>query len=62
MEEWTTFWGWLLGAVLVIYTCLTIVITIGGFSDVKRMLTTIDDQHKSDRHAESDVAESAPSD
>lgn len=54
MEEWTTFWAWLLGVVLVIYTGLTIVITVGGFSDVKRMLTTIDNQHKSDRHGDAD--------
>ena len=46
MDAWTTFWGWLLVTVLVIYAGLVIAITIGGFFDVKAMLTTIDDQHK----------------
>ena len=52
MDAWTTFWGWLLVTVLVIYAGLAIAITIGGFFDVKEMLTTIVDQHKSDKHAE----------
>ena len=52
MDAWTTFWGWLLFTVLVIYAGLTIVITIGGFFDVRGMLTTIDDQHESAKHAE----------
>ena len=52
MDAWTTFWGWLLVVVLVIYASLAIAITIGGFFDVKEMLTTIDDQHESDKHAE----------
>lgn len=45
MDAWTTFWGWLLVIVLVIYAGLAIAITIGGFFDVKAMLTAIDDQH-----------------
>jgi len=46
MDAWTTFWGWLLVIVLVVYAFLAIVITIGGFFDVKEMLATMDDQHK----------------
>lgn len=48
MDAWITFWGWLLVIVLVFYTILAITITIGGFFDVKEMLTTMDDQHKKD--------------
>ena len=48
MDTWTTFWGWLLVIVLVIYAGLAIAITIGGFFDVNVMLTTIDDQHNPD--------------
>ena len=46
METWVTFWGWLLVVVLIIYASLAIAVTIGGFFDVKGMLTTIDDQHQ----------------
>ena len=46
MDAWTTFWGWLLVIVLVVYAILAITIAIGGFFDVKEMLTTMDDQHK----------------
>ncbi len=53
MDAWTTFWGWLLVTVLVIYAGLAIAITIGGFFDVKAMLTTIDDQHDADKHVKS---------
>lgn len=40
MDAWTTFLGWL----LVVYALLTI--TIGGFFDVKEMLTTMGQQKK----------------
>ena len=55
MDAWTTFWGWLRVIVLVIYAGLAIVITIGGFFDVKGMLTTIDDQHESKKKAKPDA-------
>ena len=47
MEAWTTFWGWLLVIVLLIYAGLAVAITNGGFLDVKAMLSTIDDRHDS---------------
>ncbi len=56
MDAWITFWGWLLIIVLVIYAGLAIAITIGGFVDVKGMLTTIDKQHESDDPDSNDVA------
>ena len=55
MDAWTTFWGWLLVVVLVIYAGLAIAITIGGFFDVKAMLTTIDDQHEPHEQAGDDA-------
>ena len=45
MDTWITFWGWLLLIVLFVYASLAVVITLGGFFDVKEMLTTIDKQH-----------------
>lgn len=46
MDMWATFWGWLLVIVLVVYALLAIVITIGGFFDVREMLSTMNEQHK----------------
>ena len=60
MDGWTTFWGWLLVVVLVIFAGLWFAIAIGGFFDIKAMLTTIDDQHKPDDHA-GDDADDEPS-
>ena len=54
MEAWTTFWGWLLVIVLLIYAGLAVAITIGGFLDVKAMLTTIDDRHESKKTSDGD--------
>jgi len=48
MDAWAIFWGWLLVIIVVIYVGLVIAITIGGFFDVKAMLTSIDDQHEPD--------------
>lgn len=45
MEAWTTFWGWFLIFVLGVFGLLAIVITIGGFFDVKALFRTIDEQH-----------------
>ena len=49
MDAWTTFWGWLLVIVLGGYAILAIIITIGGFFDVKEMFAMMDDQHKKDQ-------------
>ena len=47
MDAWATFWGWLLITVLVVFACLSIAITIGGFFDIKALLATMDARHKS---------------
>ena len=46
MDFWIAFWGWLLVVVLLVYSALAVAIAIGGFFDVKEMLTTIDRQHQ----------------
>ena len=51
MDAWTTFWGWLLVGALAVFSILAITITIGGFFDVKGMLTTMNDQHEQDELA-----------
>ncbi|NOY42006.1 MAG: hypothetical protein GXP26_09235 [Planctomycetes bacterium] len=52
MDAWVTFWGWVLVIVLLVYAGLAVAITIGGFFDVKEMLTAIDEQHHTDDHEE----------
>ncbi len=50
MDAWVTFWGWVLVVVLLVYACLAVAITIGGFFDVKEMLTAIDEHHHPNDH------------
>ena len=57
MDGWTMFWGWMLVVVLVIYAGLSIGIAIGGFLDVKGMLTSIDDRHVAKKAANHDAGE-----
>ncbi len=45
MDTWALFWGLLLIVVLVIFAALSVVITIGGFFDVKALFKSIDKQH-----------------
>jgi len=42
MEGWTTFWGWILIVVLLAFTLVATVVTIGGFSDIKALLKSLD--------------------
>jgi len=48
MDSWAIFWGWLLIIVLVIFAVLAVVVTIGGFFDVKALLKTMEKQHDED--------------
>ena len=45
MEFWITFWAVLLVAALTIFAALAVVVTIGGFFDVKALLRSIDRKH-----------------
>ena len=38
IEFWATFWGWVLGASLVIFAVISVVVTIGGFRDIRDLL------------------------
>jgi len=45
MDFWIYFWAVVLGLVLVLYAGLTVVVTLGGFVDVKAMFTSLKQQH-----------------
>ena len=38
IESWATFWGWVLGGSLVIFAVISVVVTIGGFRDIRDLL------------------------
>jgi hypothetical protein len=48
MEGWTTFWGWTLVIVLLVFTLVSVVVTIGGFSDIKMLLKSLSQSDSSD--------------
>jgi hypothetical protein len=45
MGFWTIFWAALLAVALTIFAGLAVVVTIGGFFDVRTLLRTIDRKH-----------------
>jgi hypothetical protein len=45
MTSWITFWQYVIWAALITYFGLAIVITIGGMSDVRKMLRRLDAAH-----------------
>lgn len=48
MEGWTTFWGWTLILVLLVFTFVSVVVTIGGIFDIKTLLKTLRQSDSSD--------------
>lgn len=42
MSSWATFWGWTLGISLVLFAVISIVVTIGGFRDIRDLLAQAD--------------------
>ena len=38
MSSWASFWGWTLGVSLVLFALIAIVVTIGGFRDIRELL------------------------
>ena len=38
MGSWATFWGWILGISLVLFAVISVVVTIGGFRDIRALL------------------------
>ena len=41
MEPWITFWGAVLFITLAFYSLLVVYVTIGGFSDIKKMFQSL---------------------
>jgi hypothetical protein len=39
ISSWASFWGWILGGSLVLFAAIAIVVTIGGFRDIRDLLT-----------------------
>ena len=44
-SAWASFWWWVIVVATTTYFGLGIVITIGGFFDVKRMFRRLDESH-----------------
>ena len=42
ISSWATFWGWILGTSLVLFAVISVVVTIGGFRDIRELLTQAD--------------------
>ena len=38
ISSWATFWGWILGTSLVLFAVISVVVTIGGFRDIRELL------------------------
>ena len=38
ISSWATFWGWTLGISLVLFAVISVVVTIGGFRDIRALL------------------------
>ena len=42
MGSWASFWGWTLGISLVLFAVISVVVTIGGFRDIRDLLAQAD--------------------
>ena len=40
---WATFWGWTLGISLVLFALIAVVVTIGGYRDIRTLLAQTGD-------------------
>ena len=38
MGSWASFWGWTRGISLVLFAAISVVVTIGGFRDIRALL------------------------
>jgi hypothetical protein len=43
---WLTLWTTVLWTALVLFSCLTVAVTIGGFIDIRKMIRQIRQQHR----------------
>jgi len=56
MGFWINFWTFLLVAALVVFAGLAIVVTIGGFFDIKALFRSIEAKHaEQDENGETDA-------
>ncbi len=46
MAFWTAFWGLVLLIGLLAFAVLSVLVTFGGFSDIKALFKSIDTQHR----------------
>lgn len=49
MQFWIEFWTWLLIVAVVLFAGLAVVVSIGGFFDVKRLFRSIDAKHAAEQ-------------
>ena len=56
---WATFWGWTLGISLVLFAVIAVVVTIGGYRDIRSLLEKAGDEGDSDVASGGGKAESA---
>ena len=45
MNGWLILWAGVLATALILFTCLTVAVTIGGFLDIRKMLRQVVRQH-----------------
>ncbi|MFP6631086.1 MAG: hypothetical protein VCD16_00455 [Planctomycetota bacterium] len=57
--SWATFWGWTLGISLVLFAVIAVVVTIGGYRDIRSLLEKDGDAGDSDVAPGDGKAESA---
>lgn len=58
MEFWINFWAVLLVAAMVVFAGLAVVVTVGGFFDIKALFRSMEAKHaEEDRQTEADGPE-----
>jgi hypothetical protein len=50
MSFWSTFWAWFLLLGLVLFLGLAVVVSIGGFFDIRTLFKSIRSQHDRNTH------------
>ena len=53
MSSWASFWGWTLGVSLVLFAAIAIVVTIGGFRDIRDLLAQAGSDEEEDADTQS---------
>lgn len=54
MDNWLILWKYLLMGAVSLFAVLALVITVGGFFDVKALFRSVDAQHKEAKHESRD--------